>query len=310
MTVRRQSWKCNPENNYPFWAEKPACAPYQPPTAIPSRHPPKPATSSVSVQIKFPAEVQFHIHKAAKPKQEKDRQYHWTLLNTSKLSAVCFGQKFENHWTLHFNVWIVETFLEEIYYMSRKSRNSTLLFRFSSIDVPLRFSLDKTTRRHWDFNCHSDIWWDVSIQSRTFSGVGELKASLDVVIFEALNLSFSFKLLSFSLIRLFLSNSRFQDAFAINPSFFQHCSKQFPFDKFLNFHFTFTKIELEPILKFWSIFNCLIGSRCSCRLGFFLVCLSFHSFYKKLIKKLFRKLSAASFSHFFDEFSFQLSFTK
>ena len=39
----------------------------------------------------------------------------------------------------------------------------------------------KTTTRHWDFNFHSDVWSDVSIQSRTVSGVGELKASFDVV---------------------------------------------------------------------------------------------------------------------------------
>ena len=39
---------CDKEKNYPFWAEKPAYAPYQPPAAIPSRNPPNPATSSMS----------------------------------------------------------------------------------------------------------------------------------------------------------------------------------------------------------------------------------------------------------------------
>ena len=39
---------CNTEKKYLFWAKEPACAPCQPPAAIPSRHPPNSATSSRS----------------------------------------------------------------------------------------------------------------------------------------------------------------------------------------------------------------------------------------------------------------------
>ena len=39
---------CNTEMNYPFWAKKPACAPYQPPIAILSRPTLNPATSPTS----------------------------------------------------------------------------------------------------------------------------------------------------------------------------------------------------------------------------------------------------------------------
>ena len=87
--------------------------------------------------------------------------------------------------------WIVE----EQHWVAH-SRNSTLLFRIYFISVQLRFSLDKTTTRHWDFNFHSDVWRDASIQSRTVSGVGELKASCDVVNFMMFQ-SFQFDSIAF-----------------------------------------------------------------------------------------------------------------
>ena len=47
----------------------------------------------IHVQIKFPAEVQFQIHKTAKLKQEKDRQYHWTFAKYFQIICCVFWTK-------------------------------------------------------------------------------------------------------------------------------------------------------------------------------------------------------------------------
>ena len=78
----------------------------------------------------------------------------------------------------------------------------------------MRFSLDKTTTRHWDFNFHSDVPRDASIQSRTVSGVGELKASFDVVNFMMFQ---SFQFDSIAFIRL---ATPFSFSFSLSKLFF------------------------------------------------------------------------------------------
>ena len=63
-----------------FGLKSPRETPCQPPTAIPSRHLPIPDILHVLFQMQ--------VHKAVKLKQDKDRQYHWRLTNTAKLSVV------------------------------------------------------------------------------------------------------------------------------------------------------------------------------------------------------------------------------
>ena len=184
----------------------------------------------IHVQIKFPAEVQFHIHKAAKLKQEKNRQYHGTLLNTSKSSAV--WKKFQNHWTLQFNVWTAETFLEEflnwLWNSNNESQTVVIQHCYSEL-LSLMFNWAPVgTRRRHDIGISIVVqMFDVMFQSydENFTGVGELRANLDVVfclMFSTLNFCSScFHLACNAFFQLY--------AFKVScePSIFQHCFSLF-----------------------------------------------------------------------------------